>query len=119
LGISWRALQHLLCSLRLQPELKENAVMKKSIVMMVAGMSLVAATASAAVTVRYYNKDSKKYSFPAVCSGSHTEVHFDGSTTSSTTIQGSGPCTVKTAGGEVKLSGGENIEIKDGRIIVK
>jgi hypothetical protein len=79
-------------------------------------MSLVSLTASAAVTVRYYNRDSQKHSFGAVCSGSQYTVTFDGSTTSSTTIQGSAPCTVKTPAGDVVLKGGENIEIKDGKI---
>jgi hypothetical protein len=81
--------------------------------------ALFAASASAAVTVRYYNKDSKKYEFDAVCSGSKSKAVFDGSTTSSYTIQGSGPCTVKTGAGEVTLKGGENIEIQNGKITIK
>jgi hypothetical protein len=93
--------------------------MKKLSALLVLGISLFSLAADAAVTVRYYNRDSKKYTFDATCSGSHTTVTFDGSTTSSSTIQGSGPCKVKDAGGEVTLKGGENIEIKDGRIIVK
>lgn len=93
--------------------------MKKLSALLVLGISLFSVAADAAVTVRYYNRDSKKYTFEATCSGSHYTVTFDGSTTSSTTIQGSAPCKVKDAGGEVTLKGGENIEIKDGRIIVK
>lgn len=85
----------------------------------VLGISLVSTLASAAATVRYYNRDSKKYEFEAVCSGSQTKAVFDGSTTSSYTIQGSPPCKVKTPHGEVELKGGENIEIKDGKIIIK
>jgi len=75
--------------------------------------------ASAAVTVRYYNKDSKSYEWQAVCSGSKKTVKFGGSRTASTTIQGSGPCKVKTPKGEVTLKGGEKIEIKDGKITIK
>ena len=93
--------------------------MKKISALIFLGISLFSLTASAAVTVRYYNRDSRKYTFDAVCSGSKYTVTFDGSTTSSTTIQGSGPCKVKDAGGEVELKGGEHIEIKDGRIQIK
>lgn len=93
--------------------------MKKISAGLMLGVSLFALSADAAVTVRYHNGDSKKYTFEAVCSGSHTSVTFDGSTTASATIQGSGPCKVKDAGGEVTLKGNETIEIKDGRIRVK
>ena len=80
---------------------------------------LFSVSAFAAVTVRYYNKDSTAYTWDAVCSGTHLTVTFDSSRTSSTTIQGSGPCTVKTDSGEVTLSDGANIEIKDGKITIK
>ena len=81
-------------------------------------VTLLSATAWAAVTVRYHNKDSKSYTFDAKCSGSSTQVKFSGSTTGSSTIQGSGPCVVK-AGNTVTLKGGEKIEIKDGKITIK
>ena len=77
------------------------------------------ATAFAYVTVSYYNKDSKKWSFEATCSGTKYTVVFDESRTSSTTIQGSGPCTLKTPGGDVSLKDGDKIEIKDGKITIK
>lgn len=93
--------------------------MKKRIALAALGLSLFSATAFAAVTVRYYNRDSHAYTFPAVCSGSKYQVSFSASTTSSTTIQGSAPCEVQTQAGKVILRGGENIEIKDGKIIVK
>ncbi len=89
--------------------------MKKMSALLGLGISLWALSADAAVTVRYYNRDSQKRTFEATCSGSKYTVTFDGSTTSSTTIQGSAPCQV----GGVSLKGGENIEIKDGKIIVK
>jgi hypothetical protein len=80
---------------------------------------LSSSVASAAVTVRYYNKDSKNYAWDAVCSGSKTTVKFGSSRTASTTIQGSGPCKVKTPKGEVTLKGGEKIRIKDGKITIE
>lgn len=84
-----------------------------------AAVLLVSLVAQAAVTVRYYNRDSQSYELPAKCSGSSYTVKFSGNTTSSATIQGSAPCVVKAPGGEVTLKGGENIEIKDGKIIIK
>lgn len=85
----------------------------------IAAVTLFSLTASAAVTVQYYNRDSKKHEFVATCSGSKSKAVFDSSTTSSYTIQGSGPCVVQTGGGDVTLKGGEKIEIKDGKIIIK
>jgi hypothetical protein len=78
-----------------------------------------AGVAHAAVTVRYYNKDSQSHTFQAVCSGAKHELKVSGSTTGSSTIQGSAPCKVTHAGGVVELKGGEQIEIKDGAIKVK
>lgn len=80
---------------------------------------LAASAASAAVTVRYYNRDSRDYTWSAVCSGVKTSVTFGHSQTASVTIQGSGPCTVQTDAGSVVLKGGENLEIKDGKVQVK
>ncbi|MFP2960061.1 hypothetical protein ACLEPN_20095 [Myxococcus sp. 1LA] len=82
--------------------------------------SLLSSSAAwAAVTVRYYNRDSQGHTWPVVCSGVKTSVTFDKSKTASVTIQGSGPCSVKTDAGTVVLKGGEDLEIKDGRIQVK
>ena len=84
------------------------------------GAVLVCCSASAAITVDYENKDSKEYKWDAVCSGSKTSgVKFRGGTTSTSSIQGSAPCTVKTNGGDVVLKGGEKILIKDGKITIK
>jgi hypothetical protein len=81
---------------------------------------LICFSASAAITVDYENKDSKEYKWEAVCSGSKTSgVTFKGGTTSASSIQGSAPCTVKTNGGDVVLTGGEKILIKDGKITIK
>ncbi len=83
------------------------------------GILLTSALAFAAVTVRYYNTDSTNYTWDATCSGSSTKVSFSSSTTGSTTIQGSGPCIVHTPNGDVSLSGGEKIKIKDAKIIIE
>lgn len=81
-------------------------------------ITFVSASAFAAITVRYYNKDSKNYTFDAKCSGSSYKVSFKSSTTGSSSIQGSGPCVVK-AKNTVTLKQGDKIEIKDGKITVK
>lgn len=90
--------------------------MKKLSTLVALGISLLSLSASAAVTVRYYNKDSQKHTFTAICSGSKTSVTFDASTTSSTTIQGSGPCKVETTHGIVELKQDDKIEIHNGAI---
>jgi len=80
---------------------------------------LASSAASAAVTVRYYNRDSRDHTWSAVCSGVKTNVTFGRSQTASVTIQGSGPCTVRTDAGNVVLKGGEDLDIKDGKVQVK
>ena len=82
----------------------------------VSAVLFTSSVASAAVTVRYYNKDSKSYEWKAKCSGSSYKVKFGASRTASTTIQGSAPCVVQTNKGKVTLKGGEKITIKDGGI---
>ena len=86
---------------------------------MVFGFMMITSAAYAAVTVRYYNKDSRSYTWTAVCSGSKYKVPFDSTRTSSTPNQDSGPCIVHTGKGKVKLRGGEKIEIKNGKITIK
>ncbi len=81
--------------------------------------TFTATAATAAVTVDYYNKDSKDHSFEAICSGSKYTLEVRSSTTGAATIQGSAPCKVKHEGGEISLSGGEKIEIKDGKISLR
>jgi len=72
-----------------------------------------------AVTLRYYNKDSKSHTFKVKMSGSTKEVKFDASKTSSVTIQGgSNECVITCDCGEVKVKGGDHITIKNGCITV-
>lgn len=70
-----------------------------------------------ALTIRYQNKDSKSSTFKVKIDGSTKEVTFDGSKTSSVTIQGGATeAVIITSCGEVKIKTGANIEIKDGCI---
>ena len=91
----------------------------KKLITTILGTTLFASIAYAAVTVDYYNRDSVKYEFDAVCSGSKYTVTFNASTSGATTIQGSAPCKVAHKGGEIVLKGGEKVEIKDGVITIK
>ena len=93
--------------------------MLKTLALSLVILALLAGTAFAYVTVRYHNSDSQKHTFNAVCSGSSYTLEVDASTTASYTIQGSSPCKVKHAGGEIELKGGENIEIKNGVITIQ
>ncbi|MEM7040269.1 MAG: hypothetical protein AAF570_25095 [Bacteroidota bacterium] len=93
--------------------------MKKRFLLLVTTFMLIAGTISAAVTVRYYNKDSKTYKFKVKMSGSTKTVEFGSSRTSSVTIQGNAEeCVVYTDCGEVTLRAGDKITIKDGCITV-
>jgi len=77
-------------------------------------------TVNAAVTLRYYNKDSKKHTMTVKMSGSKKEVTFESSRTASVTIQGSATkATIITSHGKVEVEDGDNIEIKDGKITVQ
>ncbi len=88
----------------------------KKIVLVVAAICLVGNMFSA-VTLRYYNKDSKTHTFKVKIDGSYKEVTFDSSKTSSVTIQGgSTEVIIYTSCGEIKLKSGDSIEIKDGCI---
>jgi len=83
-------------------------------------MLFIISTTNAAVTLRYYNKDSKKHTMTVKISGSTKEVTFESSRTSSVTIQGSATtATIITSFGKIEVKDGDNIEIKDGKITVK
>lgn len=74
-------------------------------------------TSFGAVTIRYYNKDSKTHTLKVKIDGSYKEVTFDSSRTASVTIQGGAKeCIIYTSCGEVTVKDGANIEIKDGCI---
>ncbi len=89
--------------------------MKKALTLIAA--VAVAANLFAAVTIRYYNKDSKNYTFKVKIDGSYKEVTFDASKTSNVTIQGGDrEVIIYTSCGEIKVKDGANIEIKDGCI---
>ncbi|MEO6304345.1 MAG: hypothetical protein ABIP51_14360 [Bacteroidia bacterium] len=91
--------------------------MKKRLILTVAILGFAVSSAFSAVTIRYYNKDSKAHTFKVKMDGSSKEVTFDGSKTSSVTIQGGGTeCIIMTSCGEIKVKDGANIEIKDGCI---
>ncbi len=78
---------------------------------------LTATVAFCGVTIRYYNKDSKDYTFKVRMDGSDKTVTFEHSRTSTVTIQGgSGPAIIETSCGKVEVKDGASIEIKDGCI---
>lgn len=81
---------------------------------------MVIGTVGAAVTIRYYNKDSESYTFKVKMDGSTKTVVFDASKTSSVTIQGGATeCVISCACGDVKVKSGDQIEISKGCIKVK
>lgn len=71
----------------------------------------------ASVYIKYYNKDSKKYTFVVKMDGQTKSVEFNASTSGAATIQGSGrKAVVETACGNVEIDDNSKIEIKDGCI---
>lgn len=85
----------------------------------IAAILMTASIAHASMTLRYYNEDSKDYTWTATCSGSDYKVTFDKSKTSSVSIQGSTPCILHTAAGDVKFTGDAKIRIKNGKVTVE
>jgi hypothetical protein len=91
--------------------------MKQNKLLVTLAFLLISSIASAAVTISYYNKDSKAYKFKVTMDGNSKEVVFDGSKTSAVTVQGSGKiCVIETPCGKVEVKDGAKIEIKDGCI---
>lgn len=86
--------------------------------MLIASFGLFLSMAANALTIRYYNKDSKDYEFEVKCNGSTKSVEFDASKTSSTSIQSCSKAVIKTECGEVEVSDGDKITIKDGCITI-
>lgn len=90
--------------------------MKKTMFTMMVGLVLCA-NAVAAVSIRYYNKDSVDHKFSVKMNGSTKSVEFGKSRTATTTIQGSDTSAkIMTKCGEVTVNDGAKIEIKDGCI---
>lgn len=80
-------------------------------------VALLGVNSFATVYIKYYNKDSVKHKFVVKMDGQTKEVEFSSSTTSATTIQGSGTkAIIVTKCGEVEVKDNSKIEIKDGCI---
>ena len=93
--------------------------MKKKAVLLLMMLFLIVQVVNAAVTIRYYNKDSKTHKFKVKIAGSTRTVEFGSSKTATLTIQGgSEECIIYTDCGEVKVSEGDKIIIKDGCITI-
>lgn len=89
--------------------------MKKLILL--SAIVLCASRAFCAVTIQYYNRDSKSYTMKVKMDGSEKQVTFDGSKTAAVTIQGGArTCVIETSCGKVEVKDGAKIEIKDGCI---
>ncbi|AFY96668.1 hypothetical protein [Chamaesiphon minutus] len=80
---------------------------------------LLPSSSFASVYIKYYNKESQKYVFKVQMDGMTKEVTFNGSTTSASTIQGSGrKAVIETSCGKVDITDDSKIEIKNGCIKV-
>lgn len=81
---------------------------------------LMTQSVQAAVSLRYYNKDSQTHKMDVKISGSSKTVTFGSSRSSSVTIQGgSSSADIKTSCGTVTVKSGDKIEIKKGCIKIK
>lgn len=81
---------------------------------------LLLANVASAFTIRYYNKDSEKYTMEVRSNGSTQKIEFSGSTTSSASVQTSASeVEIKTKCGWVKVKDSSKIIIKDGCITVE
>jgi len=93
--------------------------MKKSVVLTSVVMMLIASTAWAGVSLRYYNKDSSNRTFKVKICGSSKTVTFGSSRTASTTIQGCSNATIYSSCGAVNVKDGDRVEISNGCVKVK
>jgi len=76
-----------------------------------------AVSSFAAVTIHYYNKDSKAHTFKVKIDGSIKEVTFKSGTSGDVTIQGgASEAIIITSCGEVTVKAGDKIEIINGCI---
>lgn len=93
--------------------------MKNKILMLTMFLFLFSGMAHSSVYIKYYNADSKTYTWEVKIAGTMTKVEFGGSRTSTVTIQGgSSECIIYTPCGEVKLSTDIKITIKNGCITI-
>ncbi len=91
--------------------------MKKSILFTAVAMLFAVSSAFSAITIRYYNKDSKNHTMNVSIDGSKKTVTFESSRTSSVTIQGGATtCVIHTSCGDVTVKDGSSITVKDGCI---
>ncbi|MBK9191937.1 MAG: hypothetical protein IPM77_10715 [Crocinitomicaceae bacterium] len=93
--------------------------MKRNVFLAVLMLFLFSGVARSSVYIKYYNGDSKTYTWDVKIAGVMTKVEFGGSRTSSVTIQGgSSDCIIYTPCGEFKVSNDMKITIKNGCISV-
>lgn len=89
----------------------------KKIILSAILLTLFGINAFASVYIQYYNKDSVKHTFKVKMDGQTKEVVFNASTSGAATIGGSGKKgIIETKCGDVEISDGAKIEIKDGCI---
>ena len=70
-----------------------------------------------AFSVKYYNRDSKTYTWEIKVNGNLREITFNASTSGTANSPSSGDvCEIKTECGWVTVEKGQKIEIKDGCI---
>lgn len=88
-------------------------------IMLTAVMLLVVNLVSA-FTIKYYNKDSQKYTMEVRSNGSTQKIEFSSSTSSSASVQTSASeVEIKTSCGWVKVKDGAKISIKNGCITIE
>ena len=90
--------------------------MFKKFAILLTALIMLAVTAEAGVTLRYYNKDSSDRTFSVKTCGNNTKVTFQSSRTSSVTIQGCSSATIYTSCGSIEVRDGDKVEIKNGCI---
>lgn len=89
----------------------------KKIVLSTILLAMFGVNAFASIYIKYSNKDSEKHTMTVKMDGSTKSVTFNSSTTGATSIGGSGTkAIVQTKCGDVEITDGAKIEIKDGCI---
>ena len=89
----------------------------KKVILSMTLVAMFGVNAFGAIYIKYYNKDSQKHTMTVKMDGSTKSVTFNGSTSGAATVQGSGTKgVIQTKCGDVEISDGAKIEIKDGCI---